>query len=88
MTETLLALGALTLGWLLGWYPNRQRADHYQDMKELTNQFANLSAQLINQVSSNSSQPTYFPPPPSPEEQEVQQEVDQSFFADMMGGAQ
>lgn len=87
MTETLLTIGALVLGWLLGWYPNRQRNDHYQDMRDLTNQFANLSAQLINQVSSNTQQPTYFPTPAQPVDGELQQEVEESFFSDMQGGA-
>lgn len=86
METTLLSLGALIIGWLLGWFPNRQRQDHYTDMRDLVNQFASLSAQMIN-----NSQAAYFPTPPEPtsepsDAKELQQVEDESFF-DMAGGA-
>ncbi len=88
MTEILIPIGTLILGLLLGWASNRQKNDPYTDMKDLTNQFANLSAQLINQINSNHSQPTTFPTPPPPYiDDEIPQGVDESVFNDMLGGA-
>jgi len=58
MIEACIAVGSLLIGYALGYWPNRKNTA-YQDMRDLTNQFANLSAQLMNKTF------VQFTPPPT-----------------------
>lgn len=86
MTETLIPILTLVIGYLMGWFPHRQDkfkivTDHASDMKDLCEQFANLSCQLFNQQQNANVQPSTDPL--FAEEPSDEQLVDDA--ADMMG---
>lgn len=83
MTMALVATGAMLLGWCMGYFPNRQ--NHFADMKELLQQFASLSVQLIGQNSNQ--QPVFFPPAQGPDEVQQNPPLSDEEFLDLAGGA-
>jgi len=86
MEIAIIAIVSLIIGWTMGYYPNRQNV--YKDMQQLTNQFANLSTQLMNQLVNSPQQQSMFPPIDGPEvdDPEGRQEKDMD-IDDILGGS-
>ena len=86
MTETLIPILTLVLGYFMGWFPHRHDkfkivTDYADSMKNLCEQFANLSCELFNQKHNSSIQsntdPLLFE---EPSDEDLAREA-----ADMMG---
>lgn len=77
METALIVLGALIIGWFLGYYPNRKDnlENHYQDMKLMVNQFADLSAKMFNATNTGTN-PVMMPMPQEFEDMSEEEEVE------------